>query len=141
MSSVQTSAWSTCMSSEYYHLWSLALSFCYIPPDDESGRNGKCRWQLPLANWQHSAKYISSGSGNGCAATCSRRPYVVGPARSDRVVPSSVLLPPPLYSSNISANVVCYDLMPSSVDCTFSSLTRRRGVAHDPNTNPSAAVV
>ena len=60
MSSVQTSAWPTCVASENYHLWTLALNFCHILPDDESGRNGKCRWQLPLANWQHSAKYIIS---------------------------------------------------------------------------------
>ena len=52
------------MSSENYHLWTLALNFCHILPDDESGRNGKCRWQLPLANWQHSAKYIR-GSASG----------------------------------------------------------------------------
>ena len=65
MSSVQTSAWPTCVSSENYHLWTLALNFCHILPDDESGRNGKCRWQLPLANWQHSAKYIT---GTGLAA-------------------------------------------------------------------------
>ena len=61
MSSVQTSAWPTCVSSENYHLWTLALNFCHILPDAESGSNGKCRWQLPLANWQHSAKYIIWG--------------------------------------------------------------------------------